>query len=133
MRSLWLHYPDDPRPWPRAASICGVGTSWLRRWWNQARHRGNSICRRANGTITGLASVLQAGAKSRAPWILETIPLYVRAGAILPRSSEQHVEEKVGPAMDDFYLSGRAMVHSCSMRMMEGLSITTRVTGWACK
>lgn len=95
MRALWLHYPDDPK-----AVSCANAYLW--------------------GRDVLVAPVVEQGAKSRQVYLphggwydfwtsepieggrevtrsvdLETIPLYVRAGAILPLGPvKQHVNEK---------------------------------------
>ena len=97
MRSLWLHYPDD-----RDAAGCGDEYLW-----------GRDIL---------VAPVIEAGATSRRVYLpkgawydywngdrieggrhitrpvdLETIPVYVRGGTILPLGPvRQYVDEKVG-------------------------------------
>ena len=96
MRPLWLHFPDDPR-----SSECGDEYLW--------------------GTSVLVAPVVEKGASSRrvylppANWYdfwtgermeggreidrpvdLETLPLYVRAGSILPFGPvKQYVDERV--------------------------------------
>jgi alpha-glucosidase/alpha-D-xyloside xylohydrolase len=96
MRALWLHYPDDP-----AAVACGDEFLW--------------------GRDLLVAPVVERGASSRrlylprGTWIdfwteqrveggreinravdLETMPLYVRAGALLPMGPvKQYVDERV--------------------------------------
>jgi alpha-glucosidase (family GH31 glycosyl hydrolase) len=105
MRSLWLHYPDDPR-----AVECGDEYLW-----------GGSVL---------VAPVVEKGATSRRVYLphgawydfwtgerfeggreisrpvdLETMPLYVRAGSILPLGPvKQFVAEKVdGPLSISIY------------------------------
>jgi alpha-glucosidase/alpha-D-xyloside xylohydrolase len=96
MRALWLHYPDDPK-----AIACGDQYLW-----------GRSLL---------VAPVVEKGATSRSIYLprgvwydfwtgeqieggreisrkveLETLPLYVRAGSILPLGPvKQHAEEQV--------------------------------------
>jgi alpha-glucosidase/alpha-D-xyloside xylohydrolase len=96
MRALWLHYPDDPK-----AVACGDQYLW-----------GRSIL---------VAPIVEKGATSRSVYLprgawydfwtgeqieggreisrkvdLETLPLYVRAGSILPLGPvKQHSEEKL--------------------------------------
>lgn len=95
MRALWLHYPDDPKAvsrgdeylWGRDLLVAPVveasatsrkiylpNGTWYDFWTNQRIEGGQEITR---------------------PIDLETIPLYVRAGAILPLGPvKQHVNEK---------------------------------------
>ena len=96
VRALWLHYPDDPK-----AVACGDQYLW-----------GRSLL---------VAPVVEKGAISRSVYLplgawydfwtgeqieggreisrkvdLETLPLYVRAGSILPLGPvKQHAEEQV--------------------------------------
>ena len=70
--------------WHAAISICGDGICWSRPWWKQVRGIVKSIFPAATGTISGLESVRQEAAKSARAVDLETLPLYVRAGSILP-------------------------------------------------
>ncbi len=95
MRGLWLHYPDDPKAvarsdeflWGRDVLVAPVveqgATSrsvylprglWYDFWTNERVEGGREITRAVD---------------------LETMPLYVRAGAILPLGPvKQYVEEK---------------------------------------
>lgn len=95
MRALWLHYPDDSKAvsrgdeylWGRdllVAPVVEAGAAsrkiylpngtWYDFWTNDRMEGGQEITR---------------------PVDLETIPLYVRAGAILPLGPvKQHVNEK---------------------------------------
>jgi alpha-glucosidase/alpha-D-xyloside xylohydrolase len=96
MRSLWLHYPEDPHAvtrhdqylWGRDILIAPVVEPGATKWpvylpkggwydfWNGERIEGGREITRAVD--------------------LETIPIYVRAGAILPLGPvKQHVGEKV--------------------------------------
>ncbi|MFZ0214003.1 MAG: TIM-barrel domain-containing protein [Candidatus Acidiferrales bacterium] len=99
MRALWLHYPDDPVAvarddeylWGRdilVAPVCEKGAtsrrvylprgSWYDFWTGERTEGGREISRSVD---------------------LEALPLYVRAGAILPLGPvKQHTGEKVdGP------------------------------------
>lgn len=99
LRALWLHYPDDPVAvarddqylWGRdilVAPVCEPGASsrrvylprgqWYDFWTRERCQGGREISRDVD---------------------LETLPLYVRAGAILPLGPvKQHTREKVeGP------------------------------------
>lgn len=95
MRGLWLHYSDDPKAvarsdqylWGRDVLVAPVAEqgaafrnvylprgTWYDFWTNEQMHGGREVTR---------------------PVDLETIPLYVRAGAILPLGPvKQYVEEK---------------------------------------
>jgi alpha-glucosidase/alpha-D-xyloside xylohydrolase len=96
LRALWLHYPDDPKAvtcedqylWGRDLLVAPVveqgATSrkvylprggWYDFWTGEQVHGGVEISRKVD---------------------LETVPLYVRAGAILPLGPvKQYVTEKV--------------------------------------
>ncbi len=99
IRALWLHYPDDTNAasrsdeylWGRDVLVAPVTEKgaasrrvylprglWFDFWTNERLHGGNEITRAVD---------------------LETIPLYVRAGSILPLGPvKQHTAEKVaGP------------------------------------
>ncbi|MFZ0855637.1 MAG: TIM-barrel domain-containing protein [Candidatus Acidiferrales bacterium] len=99
MRALWLHYPEDPTAvarddeylWGRdilVAPVCEKGATsrhiylptgdWYDFWTGECTNGGREITRDVD---------------------LETLPLYVRAGAILPLGPvKQHTGEKVdGP------------------------------------
>ena len=96
MRALWLHYPDDPIAvargdeflWGRdllVAPVVAKGAAsrsvylphgtWIDFWTNEAVVGGREISRAVD---------------------LETMPIYVRAGAVLPLGPvKQYVDEKV--------------------------------------
>ena len=99
MRSLWLHYPDDPQAmqrgdeylWGRdilvapvvekgatSRAVCLPRGRWYDFWTNERHDGGREIERAVD---------------------LETLPLFVREGAILPQGPvKQYVNEKVeGP------------------------------------
>ncbi len=67
-----------------ATSISGGATSWSRRSSKRARRRGGSICRAARGTTSGRTTAIEGGREIDRAVDLETMPLYVRAGAIVP-------------------------------------------------
>jgi alpha-glucosidase/alpha-D-xyloside xylohydrolase len=101
MRSLWLHYPDDPAAvargdeylWGRDVLVAPVvekGASerklylprgaWYDFWTNEKHEGGSEISRKVD---------------------LETLPLYVRAGAIVPMGPlKQYTGEKVEGPLD---------------------------------
>ena len=108
MRSLWLHYPDDPAAvargdeylWGRDVLVAPVfekGASerklylprgaWYDFWTNEKHEGGTEITRKVD---------------------LETLPLYVRAGAIVPMGPlKQYTGEKVDGPLDISDLSRR--------------------------
>jgi alpha-glucosidase/alpha-D-xyloside xylohydrolase len=101
MRSLWLHYPNDPVAvargdeylWGRdilVAPVVEKGASerslylpkgaWYDFWTGERHGGGREITRRVD---------------------LDTIPLFVRAGAVLPMGPlKQYTAEKVGVPLD---------------------------------
>jgi alpha-glucosidase (family GH31 glycosyl hydrolase) len=105
MRSLWLHYPDDPDAtargdeylWGRdilVAPIVEQGATSRRIYLP----RGNWWDFWTGGRIEGGREITRAVD-------METIPLYIRAGAILPLGPvKQYTEEKVdGPLSVSIY------------------------------
>ncbi|MFZ0641171.1 MAG: TIM-barrel domain-containing protein [Candidatus Acidiferrales bacterium] len=100
MRALWLHYPDDPAAvarddeylWGRdilVAPVCEKGAAsrrvylphgdWYDFWTGERSEGGRETSRDVD---------------------LETLPLFVRAGAILPLGPvKQHTGEKVGGSL----------------------------------
>ena len=85
MRALWLHYPDDPRR-DRARRPVPVGTRHPRRRPSsrRARRRAACTCRAGRGSTSGRKSDSTGGREIDRAVDLETMPLHVRAGAVLP-------------------------------------------------
>ena len=101
MRSLWLHYPDDPAAvargdeylWGRDLLVAPVFEkgvterklylprgAWYDFWTNEKQDGGREVARAVN---------------------LETMPLYVRAGAVIPMGPpKQYTAEKVDGPLD---------------------------------
>ncbi|MGH9510721.1 MAG: TIM-barrel domain-containing protein [Terriglobales bacterium] len=113
MRALWLHYPDDPVAiargdeylWGRSILVAPVTEqgatsrriylprgSWYDFWTNERVEGGREITRDVD---------------------LETLPLYVRAGSLLPLGPvKQHVDEKVDqPLTISIYPGSDASFH----------------------
>ena len=65
-------------------SICSGRICWLRRLWMKARS-GRPICRRASGSITGRGTHLAGGTTIIAEAAVDSIPVYVKQGAVLPK------------------------------------------------
>ncbi len=82
-----------------ATSIYGAATCWSRRSQKRAQSRDSFICRAAIGTTSGRKRRVAGGREINRPVDLATMPLYVRAGAILPFGPlKQYTSEKVdGP------------------------------------
>lgn len=129
IRALWLHYPDDTNAasrsdeylWGRDVLVAPVTEKgaaswrvylprgvWFDFWTNDRLHGGNEITRAVN---------------------LETMPLYVRAGSILPLGPvKQHTAEKVaGPLSLRVYPGddGNFMLYED-----DGLTFNYRKGGW---
>jgi alpha-glucosidase (family GH31 glycosyl hydrolase) len=110
MRALWLHFPDDPK-----AVECGDQYLWGRNVLvapvveKGATTRSIYLPRSAwYDYWTG--ERLEGGREISRPVDLETIPLYVRAGSILPLGPvKQFTAEKVdGPLSVSIYPGGDA-------------------------
>ena len=97
MRALWLHHARRcRRRWRAAISSCGAATCWCRRWSRRAPPRAVSICRAARGSISGPKQGVEGGREIDRAVDLETMPLHVRAGAIIPMGPmKQYVDEPV--------------------------------------
>ena len=96
MRALWLHFPDDPK-----AVECGDEYLWGRSILVAPVVEKGATVRRVylpRGTWTDFwtGERLEGGREIERPVDLETIPLYVRAGSILPLGPvKQFTAEKV--------------------------------------
>ncbi len=89
----------------RRSSICGAAISWLRRWWSRARLRAQVYLPRGAWYDFWTGERVKGGREITRAVDLETMPLYVRAGAILPMGPvKQYTEEKVdGPLTITIY------------------------------
>ena len=95
MRALWLHHPDDPRRWRAAISICGVATS---------RVAGGREGSDAAGAVSAARhwfdfwteERVEGGREIERAVDLATMPLYVRAGAIVPLGPVKEYAERAG-------------------------------------
>jgi alpha-glucosidase (family GH31 glycosyl hydrolase) len=96
MRALWLHFPDDPK-----AVECGDEYMWGRSILVAPVVEKGATTRRAylpRGAWSDFwtGERLEGGREINRPVDLETIPLYVRAGSILPLGPvKQFTGEKV--------------------------------------
>ncbi|HTS37332.1 MAG TPA: TIM-barrel domain-containing protein [Candidatus Solibacter sp.] len=129
MRPLWLHYPEDPR-----STECGDEYLW-----------GNSVLvtpvveKAATSRRLYLPPAtwydfwsgqrLEGGREVERPVDLETLPLYVRAGSILPLGPvKQYVDEKVdGPLTLSIYPGADA---SSLLYEDDGISFDYRGGDW---
>ena len=99
MRALWLHHPDDP-----AAVARGDEYLWGRDMLvapvveKGATTRQVCICRAARGSISGRRKPEAGGREIDRPVDLATMPLYVRAGAVLPMGAGEAVHRASRPS-----------------------------------
>ena len=118
MRALWLHYPDDP-----AAVARGDQYLWGRDMLVAPVVEHGATARTGLPAARRLVRFLDRRAPGRADREitrtvdLETMPLYVRAGAILPLGPvKQYTAEKVDSPARYFDLSRRRRLASCCMK-----------------
>ncbi len=109
MRALWLHHHDDPQAVAR-------GDQFL---WGRdilvspVVEKGATIApplsaARAAGSTSGPSEALDGGREIDRAVDLETMPLHVRAGAIIPMGPvKQYTDEPVDGPADAHRLSGR--------------------------
>lgn len=96
MRPLWLHFPDDPR-----AVACGDEYLWGRSMLVAPVVEKGATARRVYLPASTwydywTGERLEGGREISRPVELETIPLYVRAGSILPLGPvKQFVDQQV--------------------------------------
>jgi alpha-glucosidase/alpha-D-xyloside xylohydrolase len=96
MRPLWLHFPDDP-----SSTECGEEYLWGNSLLVAPVVEKGATSRRvylppATWYDFWTGERLQGGREVERPVDLETLPLYVRAGSILPLGPvKQYVDEKV--------------------------------------
>jgi alpha-glucosidase/alpha-D-xyloside xylohydrolase len=96
MRALWLHYPDDPR-----AVACGDQYFWGRSLLIAPVLEKGAVMRqvylpRGNWYDFWTGERVEGGREIGRPVDLETMPIYIRAGSILPLGPvKQHTGEKV--------------------------------------
>ena len=104
-----------------AISSCGAATSSCRRSSRRARRRAASICRAAAGSISGPSRALDGGREIDRAVDLETMPLHVRAGAIIPLGPvKQYTDEPVDAPLDAHRLSRRRRrVHALRRRWQD--------------
>ena len=133
VRALWLHYPLD-RDGRRARRRVPVGPRHPRR---AGRRKGRdeheaSICLKAAGTTSGRKTCTRADAKSPGTVDLETMPLFVRAGAILPLGPvRQYTTERSDEPLTLQRLSRRERRRSRCTKTTGDRSTTSAATGWA--
>jgi alpha-glucosidase/alpha-D-xyloside xylohydrolase len=104
IRALWLHYPDDPIArgigreylWGRDMLIAPVfkkgATTWdiylpkglWYDWWNGTSATGSAPGISAAASASGSAAPIAGGTTIHRAVDLSTMPIYVRAGAIIP-------------------------------------------------
>ena len=102
MRAMWLHYPDDERARGIGNAVsCGAAICWSRRCSRKARRRATSTCRRATGTTGGPTRRSAGGQTVTRAVDLATMPIYVRAGAIIPVDPVRQYTARAGERADD--------------------------------
>ena len=101
IRAMWLHHPDDPRAVATRRPVPLGSRHPGRAGRREGRdERAASTCRAAPGSTSGPKNVSRAAAISSARVDLETMPLYVRAGAVIPLDPiRQYTSEPVDAPM----------------------------------
>jgi len=129
MRPLWLHFADDPK-----SSECGDEYLWGKSLLVAPVVEKGASSRRvylppANWYDFWTGEHLEGGREIDRPVDLETLPLYVRAGSILPFGPvKQYVDEKVdGPLMLSIFPGADA---SFLLYEDDGLSFDYRSGDW---
>jgi alpha-glucosidase/alpha-D-xyloside xylohydrolase len=105
MRSLWLHYPDDAQAVARGDEYLWGRDILVAPVVEQGAASRQVYLPKGGWYDYWTGERLEGGREITRPVDLETTPLYVRAGAILPLGSvKQYVEEKVdGPLSVSVY------------------------------
>ena len=95
MRSLWLHYPQDAsRRRPRRSVPVGHATCSSRPWSRRARRAVALYLPRGAWHDYWTEERIEGGREIERAVDLETMPLHVRAGAIIPHAPvRQYVEQ----------------------------------------
>jgi alpha-glucosidase (family GH31 glycosyl hydrolase) len=99
MRALWLHYPDDPKAVARGDQFLWGRDVLVAPVVEQGATGRSVYLPRGNWYDFWSGERLEGGREITRPVDLETLPLYVRAGAIVPMGPlKQYTAEKVeGP------------------------------------
>ena len=85
MRALWLHYPDDPQAVSRGDQFLWGRDILVSPGRREGRDGAAAVpAARRPGTTSGPTSAIEGGREIERAVDLETMPLYVRAGAIIP-------------------------------------------------
>ena len=90
MRALWLHYPDDPAAVARGDEFLFGRDLLVAPIVEKAATTRSVYLPKGRGSISGQRR-LKVGREIDLAVDLETMPLYVRAGAIHPDGSGQAV------------------------------------------
>ena len=97
MRAMWLHYPDDVRARVvLATSTSGAATSSSRRCSRRARRPATSICPQGVWYDWWTHARADGGQEVARKVDLETMPIYARAGAIIPVDPDPSVHRSAG-------------------------------------
>jgi alpha-glucosidase/alpha-D-xyloside xylohydrolase len=95
MRALWLHYPDDPTAVARSDQYLWGRDILVAPVVEKAATSRPIYLPRGNWYDFWTGNVVEGGREINRPVDLETLPLYVRAGTLLPLGPvKQHTGEK---------------------------------------
>ena len=99
IRALWLHHPDDPAAVARGDQYLWGRDILVSPVVEKGATAAGSICRAGRGIDFWTEERVEGGREIERKVDLETMPLHVRAGAILPLGPvQQYVDEPVeGP------------------------------------
>ena len=129
MRALWLHFPDDPK-----AVACGDEYLWgesvlVAPVFEKGATKRNIYLPRVAWYDFWTGERLEGGREISRSVDLETMPLYVRAGSIVPLGAvKQYTSEKVdGPLSILIYPGANA---SFSLYEDDGISFNYRHGEW---
>jgi alpha-glucosidase/alpha-D-xyloside xylohydrolase len=96
MRALWLHYPDDPVAVARSDEYLWGPNILVAPVVEKAAASRSVYLPRGKWYDFWTDEIVEGGQEINRPIDLETIPLYVRAGTVLPLVPvKQHTGEKV--------------------------------------
>ena len=111
-RSGCTHAERRGRRRARRRIPLGLATCSSRRSSRRARRRAESICRAGRGSTSGPKSAVEGGREIERAVDLATMPLYVRAGAVIPMGPVKQYTERAERGADDARrLSGRGRRH----------------------
>ena len=129
MRALWLHFPDDPK-----AVECGDQYLWGRNVLVAPVVEKGATSRRVylprgDWYDFWTGERVEGGREITRPVDLETIPLYVREGSILPLGPVKQFSGEIVGALRSRFIPVLTL-RSCSTRMTAPPSTIAKVNGW---